>query len=98
MMAEARGAIFGGMPGSPIALPLDAPLALVVQLLAWVEARPRTYAETMEAWRTSCPRLPVWEDATGHNLVAVVPGAGGMREQIVCLTAEGRTFLQSHAG
>jgi len=86
------------MLGSPVALPLDAPLALLVQLLAWVEARPRTYAETMEAWRTSCPRLPVWEDATGHGLVAVVPGAGGMREQTVCLTAEGRAFLRSHAG
>ncbi|HEY2592576.1 MAG TPA: hypothetical protein VGK33_01600 [Chloroflexota bacterium] len=86
------------MAGSPIALPLDAPLALVVQLLAWVEARPRTYAETMEAWRTSCPRLPVWEDAREHGLVAVVPGDGGMREQAVCLTAEGRAFLQGHAG
>jgi len=86
------------MPGSPVALPLEAPLALVVQLLAWVEARPRTYAETMEAWRTSCPRLPVWEDATDHGLVAVVGGDGGMREQAVCLTAEGRAFLQSHVG
>ena len=96
MMAEPQKAIFGEMPGSPIALPLEAPLALVVQLLAWVEERPRTYAETMEAWRTSCPRLPVWEDATDHGLVAVVPGAGGMREQAVCLTAEGRDFLRSH--
>jgi hypothetical protein len=86
------------MLGSPVALPLDAPLALLVQLLAWVEARPRTYAETMEAWRTSCPRLPVWEDATDHGLVAVVPDAGGMREQAVCLTAEGRALLRSHAG
>src|ERR1700722_2307330 len=84
------------MPGSPIALSLDAPVALVVQLLEWVEARPRTYAETMEAWRTSCPRLPVWEDATDHGLVAVVPGAGGMREQTVCLTVEGWAFLRSH--
>jgi len=42
--AEAYEAIFGGMHGSPIALSLEAPLALVVQLLAWVEALPRTYA------------------------------------------------------
>jgi|HubBroStandDraft_2_1064218.scaffolds.fasta_scaffold105097_3 hypothetical protein len=86
------------MPGPPITLSLEAPVALVVQLLAWVEARPRTYAETMEAWRTSCPRLPVWEDATDHGLVAVVPGAAGMREQTVCLTAEGWAFLRSHLG
>lgn len=98
MMARARGAILAEMHGSPIALPLNAPLALVIQLLEWVEARPRTYAETMDAWRTSCPRLPVWEDATDHGLVAVLPGAGGMREQAVCLTAEGRAFLRSHAG
>ena len=96
-LAEVSEAILGEMLGSPITLPLEAPLALVVQLLEWVEARPRTYAETMEAWRTSCPRLPVWEDATGHNLVAVVPGVGGMRERSVCLTAEGRAFLRSHA-
>ena len=97
-MAGAHEAIFGNMTGSPIAVPLDAPLALVIQLLAWLEERPRTYAETMEAWRTSCPRLPVWEDATDHGLVAVLPGAGGMREQAVCLTAEGRAFLRSQTG
>lgn len=86
------------MAGSLIAVSLEAPLALVVQLLEWVEARPRTYVETMEAWRTSCPRLPVWEDATEHRLVAVVAGPGGMREQTVCLTDEGRAFLRSQAG
>ena len=76
--------------------PMIAPLALVLQLLAWVAARPRTYAETMEAWRTSCPRLPVWEDATDGGLVAVVPGDGGMRKRGVCLTEAGQAFLQDH--
>jgi hypothetical protein len=37
---------------------------LILDLLEWVGRRERTYQETMEAWRTSCPRLPVWEDAT----------------------------------
>ena len=37
--------------------------ALTLQLLAWVAARPRTYRETMEAWRTTCLRLIIWEDA-----------------------------------
>jgi hypothetical protein len=85
------------MDSSPsTAAPLTAPLALVLQLLAWVAARPRTYEETMEAWRTSCPRLPVWEDATMNGLVAVVPGDAGFREHAVCLTPEGRDFMQGH--
>jgi hypothetical protein len=33
--------------------------ALILDLLAWIGAEPRPYAEVMEAWRTSCPRLPV---------------------------------------
>jgi hypothetical protein len=43
--------------------------ALIVDLLAWVESGERSYEETMEAWRTSCPRLPVWEDANDRGLV-----------------------------
>jgi len=42
---------------------MTAPRALIVDLLRWLDARERTYRETMDAWRTSCPRLPVWEDA-----------------------------------
>ncbi len=76
--------------------PITAPLALVLELLSWVAARPRSYGETMEAWRTSCPRMPVWEDATANGLVTVVPGEGGMRDNAVCLTAEGRSFLEGH--
>ena len=37
--------------------------ALVLDLLSWLAARERTYGEVTEAWRTSCPKLPVWEDA-----------------------------------
>ena len=44
--------------------------ALILDLLDWLLVRDRTYAEVMEAWRTSCPRLPVWEDATDRGLVA----------------------------
>jgi len=43
--------------------------ALVLDLVEWVAARPRTYAEVMEAWRTSCPRLTVWEDAVDRGLL-----------------------------
>jgi hypothetical protein len=70
-----------------------APEALVIELLSWVASRPRTYAETMEAWRTSCPRMPVWEDANENGLVMVVQSNAGTRADIVELTAEGRTML-----
>ncbi|MGL4813558.1 MAG: hypothetical protein ACRCXM_17450 [Beijerinckiaceae bacterium] len=42
---------------------------LILDLVEWVAVRPRTYADVMEAWRTSCPRLTVWEDATERGLV-----------------------------
>jgi hypothetical protein len=45
--------------------------ALTMQLLAWIAARPRSYQDTMEAWRTTCPRLTIWEDAVGDGLVFV---------------------------
>jgi hypothetical protein len=77
-------------------VPLTAPLALVLDLVAWVAARPRTYAETMDAWRTSCPRLPVWEDANDNGLVAVVAGDGGVREDAVRVTDAGQDFLRRH--
>ncbi|HKV04492.1 MAG TPA: hypothetical protein VJO53_05210 [Candidatus Acidoferrales bacterium] len=59
---------------------------LTIQMLAWLGDRPRTYDETMEAWRTSCPRLSIWEDACNDHLVAV--GAA------VTLTARGRAMLE----
>jgi D-3-phosphoglycerate dehydrogenase / 2-oxoglutarate reductase len=43
--------------------------ALILDLLEWVAKRERTYEEVMEAWRTSCPRLPVWEEANDRGLV-----------------------------
>jgi len=43
--------------------------ALVLDLLEWLARKERSYEETMDAWRTSCPRLPVWEDAIDRGLV-----------------------------
>jgi hypothetical protein len=71
----------------------EAPVALVRQLLEWLEAAPRTYRETMDAWRTSCPRLPVWEDAVDHGLVNVTGGERGLREQVVVVSEAGRALL-----
>ena len=42
---------------------------LMLDLVEWVGRKERTYQETMEAWRTSCPRLPVWGDATDRGFV-----------------------------
>jgi len=68
--------------------------ALRLQMLAWLAERPRTYAETMEAWRTSCPRMPVWEDAVSERLVGIIPCAGaGMNGSAVRLTEQGRMLL-----
>ncbi|HKR18893.1 MAG TPA: hypothetical protein VJS41_02000 [Stellaceae bacterium] len=77
----------------------SAPDALLLQLLAWVAARPRRYGETMEAWRTSCPRLPVWEDAIEAGLVEIVAGhEPGTRACEVRLTAAGRARLAGTEG
>ncbi len=65
--------------------------ALVLDLVEWIANEPRPYAEVMEAWRTSCPRLTIWEDAVDQGLV--------VREQrdglgtVVKVTATGQAFL-----
>ena len=69
-------------------------ITLTEQFLAWVANAPRTYADAMEAWRTSCPRLTIWEDALRDGLVAIErAGNGSMREAGVALTAKGRALL-----
>jgi len=65
---------------------------VTLDFLAWIEARERTYAETIEAWRTSCPRLSVWEDALTDQLVRVVRGSDSSAPTVV-LTARGRSAL-----
>jgi hypothetical protein len=47
----------------------DAVEALILDLLEWIAKKERSYEEVMDAWRTSCPRLPVWEDANDQGLV-----------------------------
>ena len=62
-----------------------------LELLTWVSNRPRTYSETIAAWRSSCPRLTIWEDALEDGLVAVVRDGGGPSR--VTLTVRGRAAL-----
>ena len=70
--------------------------ALTLQLIAWLADRPRTYGEVMEAWTTTCPKMPVWEDAVTSGLVRV-EGAGSMRQRAVNLTPRGRALLNGQA-
>jgi hypothetical protein len=58
------------------------------QLLAWIGERPRSYAQTMGAWRSTCPRLSIWEDALLAGLVAV-DAAGEVR-----VTSAGQARLE----
>lgn len=46
-----------------------APDALVLDFVEWIAAGPRRYRDVMEAWKTSCPRLTIWEDAIDQGLV-----------------------------
>jgi hypothetical protein len=65
---------------------------LTVDFLTWVASRRRTYAETMEAWRSNCPRHAVWEDALADGLVQI-ESAGPLQRSEVALTPRGRAVL-----
>jgi hypothetical protein len=61
--------------------------SLVFDLVEWVGKEPRTYREVMDAWRTSCPRLTVWEEAVDRGLLA-------RKGDSVIVTEAGHRFLQ----
>jgi hypothetical protein len=67
---------------------------LVLDLVEWVALRPRQYSEAIETWRTSCPRLTVWEEALDRGLVrrANISGNGAL----VVATPLGEKFLREH--
>jgi len=65
--------------------------ALTLQFLDFI-ADGRTYGETMEAWRSTCPRMPIWEDAVRDGLVRIENG-GAMKSSRIVLTARGRAWL-----
>jgi hypothetical protein len=75
----------------PISDPLD---SLILDLLEWIGPRPRPYAEVLDAWRTSCPRLPVWEDATDRGFVARRTAAA--EGALVAVTPLGAAHLRAH--
>jgi hypothetical protein len=65
---------------------------LILDLLEWIGPNPRPYAETLEAWRTSCPRLPVWEDANDRGLITRHRTAG--RGPLISVSPAGRALLR----
>ena len=71
-----------------LANPVD---ALVLDLLEWIGPQPRAYSEVIDAWRTSCPRLPVWEEANARGFIARQHEPG--TESMVSVTTLGRAFL-----
>ncbi len=67
--------------------------ALILDLVEWVAARPRAYEDVMDAWRTSCPRLPIWEDAVDRGLVVRERGDGGGGTRVK-VTPDGLALLR----
>jgi hypothetical protein len=68
--------------------------ALILDLLEWIGPTSRPYAEVIEAWRTSCPRLPVWEEANERGFLDHhhEPGRG----TYVSVSSLGREHLRKH--
>ena len=68
--------------------------ALVLDLVEWIAREPRLYSEVIETWRTSCPRLTIWEDAVDRGYVARRPVAGGGVR--IAITEAGEELLRAH--
>jgi D-3-phosphoglycerate dehydrogenase len=67
--------------------------ALVLELLEWIGPGARPYDEVLDAWRTSCPRLPVWEEANDRGLVVRLHAPG--QAPTVSVSDAGRALLSS---
>jgi D-3-phosphoglycerate dehydrogenase / 2-oxoglutarate reductase len=75
-------------------MPGDTVDALILDLLQWMGREPRPYDEVLDAWRTSCPRLPVWEEATDRGFIERrrMPGGGAL----VSVSRAGVEHLRTH--
>lgn len=72
--------------------PLNPSHALTIQLLGWIADRPHSYAEAIDVWRTSCPRLSIWEDALAAGLIDTDQSPA----RILLLSAKGSAMLMAH--
>lgn len=69
---------------------------LVADLVDWIAKEPKPYTEVMDAWRTSCPRLSIWEDAVDMGYVERKASSGSV--PMVSVTPEGKRFLKQFRG
>jgi hypothetical protein len=67
---------------------------LVLDFVEWIAREPRPYSEVVDTWRTSCPRLTIWEDAADHGYVTRESRAE--RGLIVRVTEDGQQLLREH--
>ena len=68
---------------------------LILDLLEWVSPKPRTYREVLSVWRTSCPRLPVWEEANDRGYLEVSRSG---EDRIVSVSHRGSSHLAARLG
>jgi hypothetical protein len=68
--------------------------SLILDLLEWMGPDSRPYAEVIDAWRTSCPRLPVWEEANDRGFIARRHEIG--RGELISVSVAGREHLRDH--
>ena len=91
MMPGTHAVGVGQVKGETMASTVD---ALILDLLDWIGPVARPYSEVMDAWRTSCPRLPVWEEANERGFLARSHEPG--REVLVSVSPSGRAFLEAN--
>ncbi len=72
----------------------DAVDNLILDLLEWLDPGPRPYAEVLDAWRTSCPRFPVWEEANDRGYIERHHAPGGNR--LVSVSGAGEEHLRRY--
>jgi D-3-phosphoglycerate dehydrogenase len=72
----------------------DAVEPLILDLLEWIGRESRAYSEVIEIWRTSCPRLPVWEEANARGFLDRLHQPGS--EARVFVSCVGKAYLSEH--
>jgi hypothetical protein len=70
----------------------DSHTALTRQLLEWIAGSRQTYGQALEVWKTSCPRMSIWEDALMDGLIDCDPTT-----KVVSLSDKGHVFLRETA-
>jgi hypothetical protein len=67
---------------------------LVLDFVEWIAREKRFYSEVVAVWKTSCPRLTIWEDAADRGFVARETVAG--TSLVVAVTEGGKQFLRAN--